>query len=164
MLEGGTMKASQGRIELGSVGDNSLVNLTPIDRGWALNYDGVQNFRDISLSQGAIVDTSGNSGGDIQVQARRLTMTDGSVIYYANEGSQAGGNIDITTSESVELVGGVNQAFGDPPIYTEISSFTLGKGAAWKLMLVRSNSIILVNLDLTVRRGWAILISTHGTR
>ncbi|MCL1471524.1 beta strand repeat-containing protein [Argonema antarcticum] len=154
MLEGGTMKASQGRIELGSVGDNSLVNLTPMDRGWALNYDGVQNFRDISLSQGAIVDTSGPGGGDIQVQARRLSMTDGALIYYANEGSERGGNIDITTSESVELVGGLNPAFGDLLIYTEITNFTLGTGA--------TGNVTIKTGRLTIRDGAIIANQSSG--
>ncbi|MCL1467464.1 beta strand repeat-containing protein [Argonema galeatum] len=154
MLEGGTMKASQGRIELGSVGDNSLVNLTPIDRGWALNYDGVQNFRDLSLSQGAIVDTSGDSGGDIQIQARRLTMTDGAVISSDNGGSQRGGNIDITTSESVELVGGLNQAFGDFPVYTQISTSTVGTGASGNLTIRTGR--------LTIRDGAIIANQSIG--
>ncbi|MFB2920443.1 MULTISPECIES: filamentous hemagglutinin N-terminal domain-containing protein [Aerosakkonema] len=149
LLEGGTMKASQGRIELGSVGDNSFVNLSPIHSstgevsrsGWALNYDGVQNFRDISLSQGAIVDTSGEGGGDIQVQARRLTLTEGAVIYYSNV-SQSGGNIDINTSESVELSGGFNPAFGEANIFTQISNFTDGTGATGNLT-VKTGRLIL---------------------
>ncbi|MBD2181937.1 beta strand repeat-containing protein [Aerosakkonema funiforme] len=140
LLEGGTMKASQGRIELGSVGDRSFVNLSPIPPstgevsrgGWALNYDGVQNFRDISLSQAAIVDTSGEGGGDIQVQARRLTLTEGAVIYYSNV-SQSGGNIDINTSESVELSGGFNPAFSEANIFTQISNITQGTGATGNL-------------------------------
>ncbi|HEY9851556.1 MAG TPA: S-layer family protein [Leptolyngbyaceae cyanobacterium] len=153
-LEGGTIKASQGRIELGSVGDDSLVNLTPIDRGWALNYDRVQNFRDINLSQGAIVDASGEGGGDIQVQARSLTMTEGAVLYYANQGSDPGGNIDITTTESVELIGGLNPAFVEIPTYTEISNFTLGSGTAGNLTVKTQR--------LTVRDGAFIATVANG--
>lgn len=38
-LEGGTLKTAGGRIELGSVAGSSLVNLTPIDRGWFLGFE-----------------------------------------------------------------------------------------------------------------------------
>lgn len=154
LLAGGTMKASQGRMELGSVGDHSLVSLTPIPQGWALNYSIVQNFRDINLSQGAIVDTSGEGGGDIQVQARNLTMTEGSVLYYANEGSDHGGNIDINTTESVELIGGLNLAFVEVPTYTEISNFTLGSGTAGNLTLKTQR--------LTLRDGAFIASLANG--
>jgi len=132
---GGTMKASQGRIELGSVGDNSFVSLIPIAEGWALNYEGVTNFRDINLSQSAIVDTSGERGGDIQVQARRLSLTEGAVIYYANEGSLTGGNININASESIELIGGINPYFLDFLTSTQITNFTLGTGASGNLTI-----------------------------
>lgn len=152
VFAGGTMKASQGRIEIGSVGDNSFVNLTPIDRGWVLNYDGVQNFRDISLSQAAIVDVGGEGGGDIQVQGRRLTLSDGSVIYYAIQ-SENGGNINVTTSESIELLGGLNFAF-EPPATNEIASFTTGTGSTGNLRiqtrrLVVQEGGLIVNVSLS---------------
>lgn len=155
LFEGGTMKASQGRIELGSVGENSFVNLTPIAQGWALNYDRVQNFRDITLSQSAIVDASGEAGGDIQVRARRLTLSEGAVIYYSTA-SQAGGNIEIATSESVELFGGINPAFEDP-VPTQISAFTQGTGA--------TGNLTVKTRQLTIRDGGGILnVSTADGR
>jgi filamentous hemagglutinin family protein len=46
-LEGATLKTAGGRIELGSVAQNSLVTLTPTQNGFALGYGGVQNFGDI---------------------------------------------------------------------------------------------------------------------
>jgi filamentous hemagglutinin family protein len=128
LLESGTMGAFDGRIELGSVGDNGFVGLSPITQGWALNYDQVQNFGDINLTQSAIVDTSGERGGDIQIRARNLTLREGAVIFYSHAGSQTGGDIDIATTESVELIGGLNQFFLIPDVltYTEISAFTQG--------------------------------------
>ena len=39
-LEGGNLTATEGRIELGSVADNSFVRLTSTNPGWQLNYEG----------------------------------------------------------------------------------------------------------------------------
>ena len=47
---------------------------------WALGYEGVENFGDIQLTQGAVVDASGEGGGAIQVQGRQVSVQDGSQI------------------------------------------------------------------------------------
>ncbi|WP_335052345.1 S-layer family protein [Nostoc sp.] len=104
-LEGATLKTAGGRIELGSVGDNSLVSLTPITKGFSLSYDGVQNFGNIQLSQLSAVDASGAGSGDIQIQSRRVTVSDGSAIEASTLGAGKGGNLVVNATESVELVG-----------------------------------------------------------
>ena len=58
-LEGATLKTDGGRIELGSVAGNEQISFTPIDKGFSLGYEGVENFSDIQLSQTATVDASG---------------------------------------------------------------------------------------------------------
>ncbi|GET44501.1 filamentous hemagglutinin outer membrane protein [Microseira wollei NIES-4236] len=86
-LEGGsTLQAPGGRIELGSVGDNSFVSFTPTPGGFVLGYEGVANFRDIQLlgrERAATVSTAGSGGGNIQVQSRKLTL-DGSAVIELN--------------------------------------------------------------------------------
>ncbi|MEH2141126.1 filamentous hemagglutinin N-terminal domain-containing protein [Nostoc sp.] len=104
-LEGATLKTAGGRIELGSVGDNSLVSLIPITKGFSLSYDGVQNFGNIQLSQLSAVDASGAGSGDIQVQGRRVTVSDGSEIEASTLGAGKGGKLVVNATESVELVG-----------------------------------------------------------
>ncbi|MEH2070850.1 MAG: filamentous hemagglutinin N-terminal domain-containing protein [Nostoc sp.] len=104
-LEGATLKTAGGRIELGSVGDNSLVSLTPITKGFALSYDGVQNFGNIQLSKLSAVDASGAGSGDIQIQGRRVTIADGSQIEASTLLGEKGGNLVVNATESVELVG-----------------------------------------------------------
>ena len=76
---GGILTAPQGRIELGSVEGNSFVSLTPIDKGYATSYEGVQNFRDIAISQEAFLNVRGEGGGDIQLQGRRAAGRGGAV-------------------------------------------------------------------------------------
>ncbi|MEQ8960004.1 MAG: filamentous hemagglutinin N-terminal domain-containing protein, partial [Coleofasciculus sp. C2-GNP5-27] len=89
ILEGGNLTAPSGRIEVGSVDSNSRVTLNPTNQGLVLGYEEVEAFKDIHLSQGAIIDVTDlsplplfNSGdigsGDIQIQGRQVTLTNGS--------------------------------------------------------------------------------------
>jgi filamentous hemagglutinin family protein len=105
-LEGGRLTAAGGQIELGSVAAGSLVAIAPTNPGWAFNYQDVQQFQDIRLTQAARVDASGSGGGSIQVQGRQLSLTEGSRIVTTTLGNQAGRNLIIRTTESVEVVGG----------------------------------------------------------
>jgi filamentous hemagglutinin family protein len=104
-LQGGTVAAPGGRVELGSVAGNSVVSLNPVNAGWRLGYDGVQNFQDIQLSKKAVVSASGAGGGDIQVWARSLRLGEESRIEALTLGSQPGGGIIVNASNSVELTG-----------------------------------------------------------
>ncbi|MEQ9358171.1 two-partner secretion domain-containing protein [Coleofasciculus chthonoplastes] len=116
ILEGGNLTAPSGLIAVGSVGSNSLVTLNPTNQGLALSYEEVETFKNIHLSQGAIIDVTDlsplpdfNSGdigsGDIQVQGRQVTLTDGSKISSFTFGSVPAGTVVVTGSESVELSG-----------------------------------------------------------
>ena len=104
-LQGATVEAPGGRIELGSVAGNSLVSLNPTGNDWRLGYEGVQNFQNIQLSKGAVVNASGEGGGDIQVWARSLRLGEESRLEALTLGSQPGGKIIVNTSDSVELTG-----------------------------------------------------------
>lgn len=158
LIEGGTMGAFEGRIELGSVGDNGFVGLSPIAQGWALNYDRVQNFGDINLSQNAVVDASGLRGGDIQVRARNLSLREGAIIYYVHEGSEVGGNIDVTTTDSVELIGGLNPFFSVPTLdtYTQISATIRGTATG------TAGNVTVKTRRLTIRDGASLSNISNG--
>lgn len=105
LLEGGTLKAEAGRIELGSVAAGSSVAITPTTPGLALNYQDVTSFQDVRLTQASRVDASGRSGGSIQVQGRRISLTEGSQIITITQGPQAGKDLIVGATESVEVVG-----------------------------------------------------------
>jgi filamentous hemagglutinin family protein len=83
------MAAPGGRIELGSVAPNSTVNLVQEGHHYHLNYDAVQQFQDIQLTQGSSIDVTDLAplfqfpeigSGAIQVVGHNLTITDGSVL------------------------------------------------------------------------------------
>mgnify|MGYP000406343352 CR=1 FL=1 len=112
-LEGGNLTAPGGRIELGSVQREGLVKLNPTDKGWSLSYGDVEQFQDIDLSQAASLEVSGNGGGEIQVQGRRVRVTEGSAMLadtlafgppYGND-SAAGGTLTVRATEALEVIG-----------------------------------------------------------
>jgi filamentous hemagglutinin family protein len=106
LIEGGNLTAPGGRIELGSVTGNSLVSLALISAGWALGYEGVQNFQDIQLSQEAVVNTGGESLGNIQLRGRQIAITSGSQVGGWESGANPGETLAVKASESVEVSGG----------------------------------------------------------
>jgi len=129
-LSGGNLTAQGGSVELGSVGEG-LVTLTPTNPGWTLSYQGVQNFQDILLSQAAAIDTSGATPGRIQVQGRRIILTDGSAIEASNLGTGNGSNVTITASELLEM-SGTNPLNGLPSL---LDSGTSGAGTGGGLFV-----------------------------
>lgn len=137
-LSGSSLIAWGGRIELGSVGGSSFVSLTPIDSGWTLGYEEVQNQQDIQLSQQAFVSASGVRSGDIQIYGRRLTLSDGSQILNMTSGSQAGGALTVDASESIEVKG----FSADGQKNSSILSLTTGTGAAGDLTIKTQRLVI----------------------
>ncbi|MEH2272008.1 MAG: S-layer family protein [Nostoc sp.] len=104
-LKGGNITAKGGRVELGSVAGNSLVSLSPTNQGWALGYEGVQNFQKVELIQSnkirSTVDTHGEGGGNIQVQGKLVRVAGSLLILVDPFGVQSGGNLTVNASESV---------------------------------------------------------------
>ncbi|MEH1873207.1 filamentous hemagglutinin N-terminal domain-containing protein [Nostoc sp.] len=105
-LTGATLKTAGGRIELGSVAGNGLVSLTATNKGFALGYDGVQNFGNIQLSQQAIADASGEGSGDINIKTGILSVSGDSRLYATTNGQGSAGSIKINASNAVSFEGG----------------------------------------------------------
>ncbi|MDJ0619958.1 MAG: filamentous hemagglutinin N-terminal domain-containing protein [Calothrix sp. MO_192.B10] len=123
-LKGASLTAEDGRIELGSVRD-STVNLKQDNSSWIFNYKDVNinNFQDISLASGlrlnvppsfgggytflgSSLEVSGKKGGDIQVQGRRIDISEGSAMLADTLGdSDTGGTLTIKATEAVNLSG-----------------------------------------------------------
>ena len=131
-IPGGVLGALDGRIELGSVGSNSVVKLTPTDTSFVLDYSGVQAFQDISLSQGARVITSGEGGGSIQIQGGNVSLRDRSFIVADTEGSGSGGGTVVEVSQ-LSLEGG-----------SSIFANVLGSGQGGNLTVNATESVRVV--------------------
>jgi filamentous hemagglutinin family protein len=155
-LQGGNVIASSGRIELGSVNAAGTVALMPLASGWSFGYAAINQFGDIRLSQTASADTSGNSGGSLHVQGRRVMLTDGSSLLAMTEGAATGGTLAIDASDSVQVTGVTRNAAGDvvfpSSIYTDVAAGAVGRG---------SHLNIRTGL-LRVSEGGQISSSTYG--
>ncbi|MEH1801160.1 MAG: filamentous hemagglutinin N-terminal domain-containing protein [Nostoc sp.] len=148
-LEGGNLTAASGRIELGSVGSNSLVNLKSTDQGWVLGYQGVQNFQNIQLLQRAVdgfdisspstVDVSGNGGGSIQMQANSIELIGNAVsLISQTTGDQDGEDITISTGKLIVQDG------------AQVLTFTTGqRGKGGNLNIKASESVDLIGNSTT---------------
>lgn len=129
ILDGGNVTFEEGNIELWSVkqGEVSLVN-----NNNKLKLKPTQgiNYGNINLVNAASVETSGNSGGSIQVTGKNITLQDGSVIFSDTIGNGAGGIINIYTSESLLVKGLVfnpnNQVFS--AIFADTATGATGNG------------------------------------
>lgn len=153
VLSRGTLKTTGGQIELGSVAGTGLVNLIPTDKGWTLGYSGISAFGEIQLSGAAAVDASGNGGGNIQIQARKLMLDGGSQIESSTLGAGTAGTLKINASDSVNLVGlpEVDSFFN-----TGISSLVYPKATG------SGGNINIETGRLSVRDGAGIAAGTYG--
>ena len=87
--------APGGRVELGSVGEDSFVSLTPSPQGFALGYTGVEKFQTIQFD-GSGIDVSGAGGGNVQIQGQVVTLNQAQVFANTDaNGTQSGGGITI---------------------------------------------------------------------
>ncbi len=141
VLEGGNLTAASGRVELGSVAGNSLVNLKSTVQGWILGYEGVQNFQNIQLIQRTIdgsgipsqVDVTGVGGGNIQLQGKSVELIGLFVILRnRNNGVGDGGELTINTRKLIVRDG------------AQVSTSTRGKGAGGNLTINASESVELI--------------------
>ncbi len=105
-LEGGRVNAFGGRVELGGVTGAGRVGLNVNGNDLHMRFpDGITRA-DVSLTNGARVDVSGEHSGTIQVWGRYVLLRDSSQIASFNQGANPGRNLSVDASESVELTGG----------------------------------------------------------
>ncbi len=142
-LNGGNLTAASGRIELGSLGNNSKVELNSIKEGFTFKYNDISNYKDIQLNQNSLLNVSGEGAGSIQVRGKNINVNDGSVIWGQNSflSFQPGGDIDINASEVLSL-NGMN---ADETLRSSIVSETLGFG--------RSGNINISAKGLSLQNG-----------
>ena len=115
ILESGDINAVGGRIELGSVGSNNLVKLTPSVQGWSLGYEEVKEFQNISIVNGSNVN-SGGGEGTINLQGREIRIVT-SQIANSTVGAENAGILRVTATQLLELddIGGLFSQVGVQP-------------------------------------------------
>lgn len=115
-LEGGNLTASSGQILLVSVKNPDYISFTPTLPGLVLNYDRIQNFGNIQMSSGTLIDTSGIGGGRVDIRGKNVTLS-GSQILARTLGNINGKDININ-AQQLRVKDG-----------SQISTLTLGEGA-----------------------------------
>ncbi|WP_414581477.1 filamentous hemagglutinin N-terminal domain-containing protein [Scytonema sp. PCC 10023] len=131
-VEGGVLKSSSGRVEIGSVASNGVVSLVPVQEGWKLDYSGTPSFGDIQFSGKSFVDTTGVGGGSIAVAGKNISLAGEALLLSETRGDRNGQEISIVGDEiSV--------------ISSEINTATFSSGNAGQVKLVANKSILLEN-------------------
>jgi len=136
IIDGGSLTATGGQIELGSVGVDSLVSLNPTNQGWNLGYSGVKNFQNIKINgteTSSTVDVGGNIGGGyIQVQGKTVELIGIATLVTQNKSDTDGGDIAITTNKLIVQDG------------AQVLTSTLSRGRGGDLNVNASESVELI--------------------
>ena len=103
IFNGGILTALGGNLELSSVQSDSRVNFSLGQTPQDFDYQEVTNFGNIQLNQQAILNASG--GGTINLQGEQISIQDGSQILSIAQGNLDGGDIVLTATNGVEIVG-----------------------------------------------------------
>ncbi|MGK7887656.1 MAG: filamentous hemagglutinin N-terminal domain-containing protein [Crocosphaera sp.] len=152
-LMGGTMDfvgsgltLTEGRVELGSVGGNSQVQITTTELGFEFNYQGGDNFQDISLSQGTNIQADNSP---VRLQGRKITFNQGLINSRTLTG-EAAGDLTVNASESLEMFG--SQTTNSTGLSASVQAIATGRGG----------NITINTRNLVIRDGAFISSGTNA--
>ncbi|QLE55089.1 filamentous hemagglutinin N-terminal domain-containing protein [Nostoc sp. TCL26-01] len=99
ILDGGFLTAFGGKVELGGLADKGSVGLNIDGDNLDLIFPTDVNKADIYLNKQALINTTGFSGGEIQLVGNSIKITEASIIYSATVRDQNGRDIKIQASQ-----------------------------------------------------------------
>ena len=181
----GKLNAPGGRVELAGIAGEGTVGLNVDGNNLSLIVPDNVAKADISLSNQALVSTSGEGGGAIQVWGKGVTVNGGSQIEASTLGALPGKGLSVNASESVQVVGesptGIRSGLfaesfgtgdaGDLTINTrqlqilaggKISSSTTNAGVAGNLTVNASESVQLIGIPDNPNLGTGIFAASNG--
>ena len=100
LLKSSTLEAEAARTEIGSVSDREFVTLQPEGNGWIVNYDNVNEFGKVTLSDRSRI-ISGN-GGSIQIRGKEILVRNSLIDNVISEEVLAG-NIRLIATDLIEI-------------------------------------------------------------
>ncbi|MBD6620939.1 filamentous hemagglutinin N-terminal domain-containing protein [Komarekiella sp. 'clone 1'] len=159
-LEGANLTAEGGRIELGAVADGT-VNFTLVSQGISLNYQDVQRFGNVNLSQQALVDASGNLGGSVTVKGKNISFSDGAAFLIQNQGTQPSGSINVSATNLITLRG---ISLNDGRFTSLLQTESTGSGSAGNINIFAPKLLIQEGAGISSRaysngRGGNIIVN-----
>ncbi len=106
------------------------------------------------LTTGLLTASSSIEGaGDLQVETGRLILRDGATISASTNGNGQGGNITVTASESVKLIGRSPNRLDSTIIAAGTGSASTGSGG----------KVTIATGNLTVQDGAEVTVISRGT-
>ncbi len=144
VFKGGAVTAPNGLIEIGSVSAHSLVEIIPTENNWQLDYSQVNNYQNLSLVEEALIDSSGNGGGNIQLQGGQISIRDNSNIFADSYGEDSKGILQVNATENLEILGTNEEDLYPTGLYADV--FSSGEG----------NDIKIKTKQLSIREGGII--------
>ena len=167
LLNGAIVETDNGKIEVAGTKKGSVgVELSK----WNFNYDGIEEFGDITLDSQSLVNASGNFGGSIGVTGNTVSLENGSLMIVQNRGSALSEGIEINSS-SLKIIGGVvfNTLESGIIDYTPsaIISESIGKGAGNIVIntekLLLNNGGQIASIAFGINSGGDILVEASDS-
>ncbi|MEO1373600.1 MAG: filamentous hemagglutinin N-terminal domain-containing protein [Cyanobacteria bacterium J06635_10] len=137
-LDGGSLRAYEGNIELASVAAPGTIGLDISGDTFRLNVPEDVGRGDISLANGSNLSVFGAGGGEFVINARNLEISNSFIFAGIGENSEnpdaQAGDVNLNATGSIELK---NDAGIDNSVYSQ--------GNAGDIFLQASNSVSLVD-------------------
>jgi filamentous hemagglutinin family protein len=142
---GSIITAGGGRIEIGSV-NSGLVSFQKAESGLTFGYNNALSYQDITLSEQALLDTSGEGRGAISLTGNNVTLSNGSFLLNQNRGNVNSDSINIKAFESLNLLG---SSSGEVSSSIRSESVSLGQASDINI----STKQLLVSDEAQIRTG-----------
>ncbi|WP_172657334.1 filamentous hemagglutinin N-terminal domain-containing protein [Myxosarcina sp. GI1] len=148
ILDGGNITAESGQIELASVA-NGEVKLNKNNTSWNFNYENINSFGDIQITNRSSVNTSGFGDGKISFHGDEIEVSFGSIVMNQNQGSKPSQAISVN-SRKLDI-NGVSEN-GD--FRTSFGSIAAARG--------KSSTIKINTEEFFLRNGATLGTATYG--
>ena len=129
-VNGGVLKAENGRVELISVYSPDLVQVNSTELGITLENTNISQFGDIKLTERSLVEAS--EIGAIKVQSNYISVQNGSLLLIENLGNQEAQSIDIQATQTVEFT----NSNPETPSRNGVISDTLTSGTGGDISII----------------------------
>ena len=148
-LMGGRLRASDGRIEVGGVGEGSTIDLIPLNQGYDIEYGRVENFENVTLGNRGRLIVNGTRGGNIHMQGEQVRVRGNARVV-----GHTTGNPDVNGPRTVLLRASDLIAVNDGEVRAIVtpSSTSNQRGA----------DIVIESDRLLLRNGGDIATSVEG--
>lgn len=160
VLNGGRLRASGGRVEIGGLGEPGKVDLNTIDNQLSLGFPEDIERVDVSLLNAAEIDVTAGGSGDISIYARNLDILEGSDICAGIGADQACGGLNLNNG-SVDAQAGdiildatekITIANPVSEVYNDVNPGAIGN----------SGDINITGKSIEINHGGRISATTYG--